>query len=273
VRSILKALGTTIWGLVVIAMLAICMAVGFQVVIKYRASRNDLANHGDLGGQRGLEAPVAAGGPIGSVPGRTRSPPVDAANSRTPAATRELMSKADGEHNPKLAIAYGQQLIHENSAEPRDLSTVAQSYSSVGDCASARAYAQRAHDAYQLAGLAPDGVLRSVISCCGPGRENYELAITSIERGLRKGGVAHLDEAYVYLGLAKQAVGDFEGARTAFAKLKDVPGISPRVLRLWSLYAETQLGKTGSSACRIARQADHEAGSATTTEMPGSGRE
>jgi hypothetical protein len=53
--------------------------------------------------------------------------------------------------------------------------------------------------------------------------------------------VAHLDDAYVYLGLSEQAVGDLEEARRAFAKLKDVSGISPRVLALWTLYAETQL--------------------------------
>jgi len=57
-------------------------------------------------------------------------------------------------------------------------------------------------------------------------RKDYELAIASIERGLKKGGVTQLDEAYVYLGLSKQAIGDMDGARNAFGKLKDVPGIS-----------------------------------------------
>jgi tetratricopeptide (TPR) repeat protein len=70
---------------------------------------------------------------------------------------------------------------------------------------------------------------------------DYEHAVASIQRGLDKGQVAHLDDAYVYLGLSEQAVGDLEEARRAFAKLKDVPGISPRVLALWTLYAETQL--------------------------------
>jgi tetratricopeptide (TPR) repeat protein len=73
------------------------------------------------------------------------------------------------------------------------------------------------------------------------GFADYAHAITSIQRGLDKGKVVHLDEAYVYLGLSEQAVGDLEEARKAFAKLKDVPGISPRVLLLWTLYAETQL--------------------------------
>ena len=74
----------------------------------------------------------------------------------------------------------------------------------------------------------------------------YELAIASIQLGLDKGQIAHLDEAYVYLGRAEQAVGDLEEARNAFNKLKDVPGISPRVLRLWTLYAETQLSASTS---------------------------
>jgi tetratricopeptide (TPR) repeat protein len=84
----------------------------------------------------------------------------------------------------------------------------------------------------------------------------YELAIAAIKRGLSKGQVAHLDEAYVYLGLSEQAVGDLEEARNAFAQLKDVSDISPRVLRLWTLYAETQLtaskvaSATGGGECQ-----------------------
>jgi tetratricopeptide (TPR) repeat protein len=73
------------------------------------------------------------------------------------------------------------------------------------------------------------------------GFDDHAHAIASIQRGLEKGKVVHLDEAYVYLGLSEQAVGDLEEARKAFAKLKDVPGINPRVLLLWTLYAETQL--------------------------------
>jgi tetratricopeptide (TPR) repeat protein len=74
----------------------------------------------------------------------------------------------------------------------------------------------------------------------------YELAIASIQLGLKKGQVVHLDEAYVYLGRAERAVGDLEEARNAFNKLKDVAGMSPRVLRLWTLYAETQLSASTS---------------------------
>ncbi len=70
---------------------------------------------------------------------------------------------------------------------------------------------------------------------------DYRHAIVSIQRGLERGGIVDLEDAYVYLGLSEQAVGDNDDARKAFAKLKDVQGISPRVLRLWTLYAETKL--------------------------------
>ena len=68
---------------------------------------------------------------------------------------------------------------------------------------------------------------------------DYEHAINAIQRGLEKGRITHLDDAYVYLGRSQVAVGNIAEARNAFAKLKDVPNISPRVLLLWELYADT----------------------------------
>jgi tetratricopeptide (TPR) repeat protein len=68
---------------------------------------------------------------------------------------------------------------------------------------------------------------------------DYLQAIAAIERGLAKGQIIHLDDAYVYLGRSQVAQGNIAAARNAFAKLKTVPNISPRVLRLWELYAET----------------------------------
>jgi tetratricopeptide (TPR) repeat protein len=68
---------------------------------------------------------------------------------------------------------------------------------------------------------------------------DHERAIAAIQRGLEKGQVTHLDDAYVYLGRSQVAVQNIVEARKAFAKLKEVPGISPRVLSLWELYADT----------------------------------
>jgi tetratricopeptide (TPR) repeat protein len=67
----------------------------------------------------------------------------------------------------------------------------------------------------------------------------YKQAIVVIQRGLGKGQVKSLDEAYVYLGESQVALGNLAEARKSFAQLNDVPNISPRVLRLWQLYADT----------------------------------
>jgi len=70
---------------------------------------------------------------------------------------------------------------------------------------------------------------------------DYQNAVKSIQRGLEKGQVKHLDEAYVYLGLAQQQLKNDAEAKKAFGQLKSVPNINPRVLKLWSLYAEKQI--------------------------------
>jgi len=67
---------------------------------------------------------------------------------------------------------------------------------------------------------------------------DYQKAVDAISRGIQKGQVKHLDEAYVYLGLAQAQLKNFAEAKRTFANLKLVPDISPRVLKLWTLYAE-----------------------------------
>ncbi len=67
----------------------------------------------------------------------------------------------------------------------------------------------------------------------------YQKAVVSIEHGLEKGAITHLDDAFICLGRSKVALQDFAGARAAFARLKDVPTISPKVAALWALYGET----------------------------------
>jgi outer membrane protein assembly factor BamD (BamD/ComL family) len=68
---------------------------------------------------------------------------------------------------------------------------------------------------------------------------DYQNAVTAINRGLQKQQIKHLDEAYVYLGRAQVALKNTAEAKKAFVGLKSVPNISPRVLRLWELYADT----------------------------------
>ena len=70
------------------------------------------------------------------------------------------------------------------------------------------------------------------------GAGEYREAVDSINRGLGKGQVGQPDEAYVSLGRSLTADKDPAAAKQAFAKLKSLPTISPRVLRLWNLYAD-----------------------------------
>jgi uncharacterized protein HemY len=71
------------------------------------------------------------------------------------------------------------------------------------------------------------------------GTGDYANAVTAINRGLGKGQIKHLDEAYVYLARSQVAQKDTADAKKAIANLKSVPNISPRVLKLYELYAET----------------------------------
>ncbi len=70
------------------------------------------------------------------------------------------------------------------------------------------------------------------------GTGDYASAITAINRGIGKGQIKHLDEAYVYLGRAQVAAKNNAEAKKAFAGLKTVPNISPRVQKIWELYSE-----------------------------------
>ena len=67
---------------------------------------------------------------------------------------------------------------------------------------------------------------------------DYQKAVDAISRGIQKGQIKHLDEAYVYLGLSQAQLKNYAEAKRTFANLKLVPDVSPRVLKLWSLYAE-----------------------------------
>jgi tetratricopeptide (TPR) repeat protein len=71
------------------------------------------------------------------------------------------------------------------------------------------------------------------------GSGDYQNAVTAIARGLQKQQIKHLDEAYVYLGRAQVQLKNAAEAKKAFTGLKTVPNVSPRVLKLWELYAET----------------------------------
>jgi hypothetical protein len=70
------------------------------------------------------------------------------------------------------------------------------------------------------------------------GAGDYQNAATAISRGIGKGQIKQMDEAYVYLGRAQVALKNNAEAKKAFDKLKSVPNESPRVLKLWELYSD-----------------------------------
>ena len=70
------------------------------------------------------------------------------------------------------------------------------------------------------------------------GAGDYQNTVTAINRGIGKGQIKQLDEAYVYLGRAQVALKNIPEAKKAFEKLKSVPNISPRVLKLYELYSD-----------------------------------
>jgi hypothetical protein len=70
------------------------------------------------------------------------------------------------------------------------------------------------------------------------GAGDYRDAATTLSRGIGKGQLLQPDEASVSLARSLMAEGNPTGAKQALAKLKSLPNISPRVLKLWNLYAD-----------------------------------
>jgi hypothetical protein len=71
------------------------------------------------------------------------------------------------------------------------------------------------------------------------GAGDYQGASTAITRGLGKGQITQLDEAYVYLARDWIAQSKPTDAKKILAQMRTLPNISPRVLLLWNLYSDT----------------------------------
>jgi tetratricopeptide (TPR) repeat protein len=214
VGSILKALGLTIWGAIAVLLSVIFIIVAYQVAMKYRASRSAFDFDNSLNDESTQSQPESS---VGSVSLPDRAPDL-----RVPLVVPQVVPQvvpgvaeetdcADGRGIPHVAL---------DSPQRTRLARLLDS-SEAAKAESGNAFIRLGEMYY--------------------GFGEYELAVAAIERGLEKGHVVHLGEAYVYLGRSEVAIGDLDAAREAFAKLKDVPGISARVLKLWTLYAETQL--------------------------------
>jgi tetratricopeptide (TPR) repeat protein len=84
----------------------------------------------------------------------------------------------------------------------------------------------------------PAGVLDVKLGEVYFGAGDFSDAASVISRGIDKGQLKQVDEAYVSLGRSWAAEKDPAAAKQAFAKLKSLPNVSPRVLKLWGLYAD-----------------------------------
>src|ERR1700676_2766864 len=85
----------------------------------------------------------------------------------------------------------------------------------------------------------PAGELETKLGEGYYGGGDYANAVTALNRAIQKGQIKHQDEAYVYLGRSQVALKNIPDAKKALAALKSVPSMSPRVLKLWTLYADT----------------------------------
>jgi hypothetical protein len=88
------------------------------------------------------------------------------------------------------------------------------------------------------AGKNPGGQLDMKLGEAYFGAGDYQNAATAISRGIGKGQLLQQDEAYVSLARSLAAQSDPAGAKQALAKLGSLPNVSPRVLKLWNLYAD-----------------------------------
>jgi tetratricopeptide (TPR) repeat protein len=294
-RTLIKALGLTVWGLVAFGLLILFVLVGYQAALRFRSPNAQATSTRNMSGE--AESNVSHLPSGSNTPAGTTSSGRDA-NQLAMDGTRKQLRSAIGKHQYEAAIEYGTQIYDSGHAGPDDLLFMAQAYESIRDCANALTWVERANDAFHAAAREADETLNRIKTRCQsdshrPGivfsaeqREratrllnifsqraeadrkdlpqfeveaaqskfgerdvklgelyfgfgDYEHAIAAIQRGLEKGQVKHLDEAYVYLGRSEVALGNILEARKAFAKLKDVPNISPRVLLVWDLYAVT----------------------------------
>jgi tetratricopeptide (TPR) repeat protein len=71
------------------------------------------------------------------------------------------------------------------------------------------------------------------------GLGDYQEAADALTQGQRREQTPPTDDVYVYLGLANVHLGNIQAAEESFARLKLLPTLSPRVLKLWQLYAAT----------------------------------
>ena len=293
-RSLLKALGVTIWGTIAFGLLITFVLLGYRAGMRYRIAAPPMVEtEGSRGQPSGNKPDLQSSFHSAAPPTRDEENSASATNQAAVDAAHEQLRSAADQQQYVAALAYGKELLDNGSAGPDDLRIIAQSYYSTKGCEDALPWIDKAIDAFLAANRELDESLRQIKIHCGPqtrdrseareqsvhmsaeqkeraeadrkklaqledeaekspsgnldvrlgelyfGYGDYQYAVAAIQRGLEKGQITHLDDAYVYLGRSQVALKNNMEARLAFGKLKDVPYMSPRVLRLWQLYADT----------------------------------
>jgi hypothetical protein len=68
---------------------------------------------------------------------------------------------------------------------------------------------------------------------------DYQGAVTALTAAIQKGQLKKPDDAYVYLGRSQVALKNYPEAKKAFAQVKTVTGVNPKVAKLYELYGDT----------------------------------
>lgn len=265
---LLKALGLTIWGLVALGLLAVFIFVGYEAALKFR-SPGPMADIPDKSAQ------ASSSSDLTHVNGNAGTPAIpelkSAGSTSKPTAMdtlRKRFDEAAQQHQFGAVLDSGKHLYDAGLTTPDDLLIIAHAFSSIGDCDNAQIWTERANDALRTVRKEPIGLADRAGMDCAPDSPNknpaintyganptladrfvklgqayygfgdYQKAIIAIQRGLDIGGVSHLDDAYIYLGQAELKLNNPEAACRAFQGLRGVPNLSPRILKLWLLFAD-----------------------------------
>ena len=244
-QSILKALGVTIWGLVGFGLVVVLVAVGYRAALNHRIVKNSVVDRRKIDSGAGAHFHIHEEDMI-----------------------RLSLRLSASQHQYELAQEYGTKLYDGGTATPDDLLLIAQTYYAIRDCEKVGLWTDRASRAFHAAARDPDKVLNTMKDDCaaeinkrpvisGMGEyERMERLLKSLKERAEtdrknlpefelkaessKLGELDVKLGEIYFGLSEQAVNEPHEARAAFARLKDVPNITPTVLELWNLYAETR---------------------------------
>jgi hypothetical protein len=171
VRTLLKALGLTIWGLIAFGLLILFVFVGYQAAMKFRSPGVSAANTPNKSGQTDGGLSVS---PSGSDTGSAAD-----SGALNLEATHILLQSAANQHQYEAAIGYGKQIYDSGHAGLDDLLLMAQSYDYIEDCPNALTWVDRANEAFRAAGREADESLSRIRTRCESGVRRQPIAFSA----------------------------------------------------------------------------------------------